>query len=209
MGYLAEGRGRGGSPLRVSQSPRREESFNNLPPQMVGQNDFRMRNNSSPLRGKSPRRDASPMGSAAKLPYTDQQPPRAIGAHGGFDRIEQAEFAKVLKDNIFLERELESAKIEAALKPDFNLLDAFKIFDTRGTGNISVQDIIMSLRDNIGFDNFTHDDVYLLFRRHDSNNDGKLNFTEFSNLLLPVSKEYAALLTDRPDFYMSRGVPPS
>ena len=78
------------------------------------------------------------MESAAKLPYPDQQPPRAIGNQGGFDRIEQAEFAKVLKDNIFLERELESAKIEAALKPDFNLLDAFKIFDTRGTGNISV-----------------------------------------------------------------------
>jgi Ca2+-binding EF-hand superfamily protein len=127
----------------------------------------------------------------------------------GFDRIEQSEFAKVLKDNIFLERELESAKIEAALKPDFNLLDAFKIFDTRGTGNVSVQDIIMALRDNIGFDSFTHDDVYLLFRRNDQNNDGKLNFTEFSNLMLPISKEYAALLTDRPDFYMSRGVPPS
>jgi hypothetical protein len=67
----------------------------------------------------------------------------------------------------------------------------------------------MSLRDNIGFDQFTHDDVYLLFRRNDHNNDGKLNFTEFSNVLLPVSKEYAALLTDRPDFYMSRGAPPS
>ena len=65
----------------------------------------------------------------------------------------------------------------------------------------------MALRDTIGADQFTHDDVYLLYRRHDSNNDGKLNFTEFSNLLLPVSKEYAALLTDRPDFYMSRGVP--
>lgn len=108
-----------------------------------------------------------------------------------------------------MERECESAKIEAALKPDFNLLDAFKIFDTRGTGNCSVQDIIISLRDNLGFQDFTHDDVYLLFRRHDHNNDGKLNFTEFSNLLMPVSKEYAALLTDRPDFYMSRGVPPS
>ena len=67
----------------------------------------------------------------------------------------------------------------------------------------------MSLRDNIGFDSFTHDDVYLLFRRNDHNSDGKLNFTEFSNLMLPVSKEYAALRTDRPDFYMSRGVPPS
>ena len=39
--------------------------------------------------------------------------------------------------------------------------------------------------------------------------DGKLNFTEFSSLLLPLSKEYAALLTDRPDFYMSRDVPVS
>ena len=91
------------------------------------------------------------------------------GNIGCYDRIEQAEFAKVLKDNIFLERELESAKIETALKNDFNLLDAFKIFDTRGTGNISVQDIIASLRETLGFSSFTHDDVYLLFRRHDSN----------------------------------------
>ena len=28
----------------------------------------------------------------------------------------------------------------------------------------------------IGFTEFTHDDVYLLFRRNDANNDGKLNF---------------------------------
>ena len=34
-----------------------------------------------------------------------------------------------------------------------------------------------------------------------------MNFQEFGNVLLPVAKEYAALLTDRPDFYMSRGVP--
>ena len=129
------------------------------------------------------------------------------GNIGSYDRIEQAEFAKVLKDNIFLERELESAKIEAALKNDFNLLDAFKIFDSRGTGNISVQDIINSLREILGFTQFTHDDVYLLFRRHDKNQDGKLNFTEFSNVVLPISKEYAALLTDRPDFYMSRQLP--
>ena len=129
------------------------------------------------------------------------------GNIGNYDRIEQAEFSKVLKDNIFLERELESARIEAALKNDFNLLDAFKIFDSRGTGNISVQDVITALREILGFTQFTHDDVYLLFRRHDKNQDGKLNFTEFSNVLLPISKEYAALLTDRPDFYMSRQMP--
>jgi hypothetical protein len=46
-----------------------------------------------------------------------------------FDRIEKGEMAKVFKDSIFLERELESAKIELALKADFNLLDSFRIID--------------------------------------------------------------------------------
>ena len=113
----------------------------------------------------------------------------------------------MLKENIFLERELESARIQCALKPDFNLLDCFKIFDSKGAGNVSVQDVIMTLKDTINVHDFSHDDVYLLFRRHDFNHDGKLNFHEFSNIMLPLSKEYAALLTDRPDFYMSRGVP--
>ena len=94
------------------------------------------------------------------------------------------------------------------MKPDFNLLDAFKIFDFKGIGNVSVQDIIQALKDNLNFHDFTHDDIYLLFRRFDKNQDGKLNFQEFSNMILPVSREYAALLTDRPDYYMSRGVSP-
>jgi Ca2+-binding EF-hand superfamily protein len=55
------------------------------------------------------------------------------------------------------------------LKTDFNLLDAFKIFDARGAGNISVQDITNGLREVLGVSNFNHDDVYLLFRRHDAN----------------------------------------
>lgn len=54
---------------------------------------------------------------------------------------------------------------------------------------------------------FTHDDVFLVFRRFDYNQDGKLNFNEFSNLLMPLSKEYSVSLTERPDFYMSRDVP--
>lgn len=70
---------------------------------------------------------------SSKVPATN-----AGMSYGSFDKVEQNEFAKILKDNIFLERELESAKIEVALKPDFNLLDCFKIFDTRAVGNVSV-----------------------------------------------------------------------
>lgn len=43
----------------------------------------------------------------------------------------------MLKDIIFLERELEACKIELALKPDFNLLDAFKMLDTANMGYLS------------------------------------------------------------------------
>ena len=54
-----------------------------------------------------------------------------------FDKIEQGEVAKIFKDTIFLERELESAKIELTLKPDFNLLDAFRMLDVLGKGFVS------------------------------------------------------------------------
>ena len=105
---------------------------------------------------------------------------------------------------IFLERELESAKIELTLKNDFNLLDAFKMFDTRSVANISVQDVTLSLRDILGLTNFNNDDLYLIFRRFDLNEDGKLNLKEFSSIMMPTSREYAALLSDRPEIYMSK-----
>lgn len=54
-----------------------------------------------------------------------------------FDRLEESEVAKIFKDIIFLERELESAKIELALKPDFNLLDSFKLLDPNSKGFVT------------------------------------------------------------------------
>ena len=45
------------------------------------------------------------------------------------DRVELEEFIKALKEIIFAEREVESTKIELALKSDFNIIDAFKMLD--------------------------------------------------------------------------------
>lgn len=54
-----------------------------------------------------------------------------------FDRVEKGEVAKIFKDVIFLERELESAKIELCLKPDFNMIDAFRMLDLNQKGEIT------------------------------------------------------------------------
>lgn len=40
-----------------------------------------------------------------------------------------ADLVNLLKEIIFLEREVESSKIDLALKSDFNLKDAFRLFD--------------------------------------------------------------------------------
>lgn len=66
-----------------------------------------------------------------------------------FDQIEKGEVAKVFKDSIFLERELESAKIEISLKPDFNLLDLFHMIDTESKGYITSADLMDNLKLNL------------------------------------------------------------
>ena len=109
----------------------------------------------------------------------------------GFDRIEQGEVAKIFKDTIFLERELESIKIELALKPDFNFMDSFKMIDFQNKGSISGQDLIKALKEVIGFETVSLDDIYLLFRRYDNGRSGKIGFSDYCRIVTPVSKEYA------------------
>lgn len=124
---------------------------------------------------------------------------------GGIDRTEQAELAQALKEIIFLERELESSKIDLALKSDFNLMDAFRLFDSRGYNFLSAEDLVHGLHNALDFTQFSQDDIYLLLRRADRLGRGRIDFHEFGEVFLPHSQEYAALVTDRPDYYIRRG----
>lgn len=45
--------------------------------------------------------------------------------------MEQNELANCLKSIVFIERDIESTKIDLALKSDFNLIDAFRLFDMK------------------------------------------------------------------------------
>ena len=137
---------------------------------------------------------------------------RAIDFHhatkagcGRLDRTEAQELAMVFKDLVFLEREIETAKIEVALKADFNLMDAFRLFDLGGRGFITQRDFSEGLRNSLHFNEFTEHDCYLFFRRNDMSGRGSLNFHGFTAGILPFSQEYAQLVTDRPDYFIARG----
>jgi len=78
----------------------------------------------------------------------------------------------VFKELINLEREVEFAKQDLALRSDFNLMDSFRLFDKKGKGLITVRE----------FENVFHEfdlypakeDLYLLIKRLDKDGDGKL-----------------------------------
>ena len=110
-----------------------------------------------------------------------------------------------MKEIVYQERELESAKIELSLKSDFNMLDAFRMLDFRNIGAFTPADLIESLNRFLGFSEFNTDDVFLFFKKVDKSGRQKINVAEFSNAFLPFSREYASLVTDRSDYYSSRG----
>lgn len=53
------------------------------------------------------------------------------------DKVGQSDVAHSLKQIMFVEREIEAQKIELALRPDFNLVDAFRLFDVKAMGGCS------------------------------------------------------------------------
>ena len=101
-----------------------------------------------------------------------------------------------LRDIIALERELESTKVTLTNKPDFNLHDAFRIFDVDFRGYISAADIREGLSAIGVFP--TSDEVDLFLARYDGNKDLRLNFNEFADAFLSTDSYYSHMLNRRP-----------
>ena len=53
----------------------------------------------------------------------------------------ELQLATLFRDQLELERALESAKVDLSLRTDFNLIDAFRVFDVLGKGWITASEI--------------------------------------------------------------------
>lgn len=85
---------------------------------------------------------------------------------------EEDALAKSLKEQLELDKELETCKNELSLRGDFNLLDAFRFFDQTGKGYVTKTEL------KEGFNHFeifpTNSESYLIMRKYDRDNDGLL-----------------------------------
>lgn len=139
---------------------------------------------------QSPTRHESPLRATGSPYRTSPQRKPILGLR------EEDELINSLRDFINLERELESNKTSLAMKSDFNLTDAFKIFDTNFNGNLTLSEI----RDGLSAIGVfpTSEEVELFMTRYDENKDRRLTMREFENAFLAQDGYYAHMVQRRP-----------
>lgn len=96
----------------------------------------------------------------------------------------QKEMAHVFKKQLDLERKLERSKVDLSLRTDFNLIDAFRVFDQEGKGWVSATEIKEGLTH---FNVFIQpEDISFFMKRYDKDEDGRLRYSEFCDAFLPT-----------------------
>lgn len=106
----------------------------------------------------------------------------------------------LFRDQLELERRLERIKIDLSLRTDYNLIDAFRLFDNEGKGWINPQEVKEGLKIFNVFAN--EDELQLLFYRYDKDQDGKLRYSEFCDSFLPTDPFHASLLAKKAPLHM-------
>lgn len=86
------------------------------------------------------------------------------------------------------------------MRTDFNLIDAFRIFDTDGKGWITSNEIKEGLSVYNLF--ISPDDIELYLKRYDKDEDGKLRYSEFCDSFLPTDPFHASLLAKKAPMHL-------
>ena len=89
----------------------------------------------------------------------------------------------VLKTQLELERNMEQIKLKLSKRPDFNLIDAFRIFNVNSSGSASINDLVNGLH-KMGM-SVSVEEMTLFMSRFDKDNDLKLRYSEFCQAFLP------------------------
>ena len=102
--------------------------------------------------------------------------------------IYDIEFAlsRVIDKEIEFYKKLDSFKYELANNQDFSVKDAFEEIDFFNTSYIDYENLIKFLENN-GF-HLYEEQIVAILRRIDKDDDGRINFNEFQEEILPVEK---------------------
>ncbi len=122
------------------------------------------------------------------------------------NELEECQLNEYLKELMNTENQLENIKIDLALKCDFNVEDAFRIFENCGRGYLTYEDLKCGL--NL-LDVYASDaDIRLLMKRYDLQKNCSLNFSDFFDMIVPFEKDYRNMVENRsPNTYCPNNCP--
>ena len=112
---------------------------------------------------------------------------------------DEDELVQSLRDLIRIENEIESEKTHLGNKHDFNLIDAFKIFDQRGYGVVDSYELMEGLNSIGVFP--TRDELDLWVARYDTSGDRRITSREFETAFLTLDYYNSATVSRRPSNY--------
>lgn len=103
-------------------------------------------------------------------------------------------------DMMQVEGDLEKKRRELAMRQDFNITDAFKLFNSVKSGKrgFDVDDLYYVLREHLSLSQLTKDEVFILFYKLDRDGDGFVTYSDIGRAFVPRSQhEYAVLVESR------------
>ena len=104
-------------------------------------------------------------------------------------------FINFIREIMNIENQIENYKIELSLRSDFNIEDAFKIFELNGRGIINEADLKYGL--NL-LDIYASDkDIELIMRRADIRKNNLISYADFFDLIVPFEKNYRNMIENR------------
>ena len=104
-------------------------------------------------------------------------------------------FINFIREIMNIENQIENYKIELSLRSDFNIEDAFKIFELNGRGIINEADLKYGL--NL-LDIYASDkDIKLIMRRADIRKNNLISYADFFDLIVPFEKNYRNMIENR------------
>ena len=111
-----------------------------------------------------------------------------------------SDIARVLKEIISIDRDIESIKQMLSLKTDFNLEDCFRLFDVRDHSSLNLR----AVEETFTFFQIypRREELQMLMLHFDKDADGELNWNEFSKIFLPRDKNYSSLLSKRQSMFI-------
>ena len=101
----------------------------------------------------------------------------------------------IFKVQLELQGRIERIKVSLSLKTDFNMIDAFRIFDRDGKGTATTYEIQAGLQE-LGLQ-VTDQELALFMKRFDKDGDNKLRYSEFADAFLPADTFHGSLLSNK------------